>query len=426
MTCPCFFSFTKMLHTLQISIFWSREMPTFQRPYRFIPSPQKAGWVLFSVRAVPLFVFSVHCISLSRYVYFYLIHVILFVHIFLYYRLLYSILWMLPGVPMSWTCGCSNTWPFSRSGSWVKNPSREGKWPQRIIWIEVGEFDWIVYGLLKKGPFNKYLIHWRIRKYIYIHIYIFIFWIMCLHLAYGLHVLLTFAHAPWHLDMNFHRPGHPVSTTCQACWQISEFLSNTSTNREKVGRAAKSKDGLFVDGMISLSTWHFGSPRLWEILGFLAPKQTLQFTQKKSVASNRTTSNHRNAQWGTDSKWWRPSKNRLGSASGSIIRKKSIADYVCSRKIFDHQSENTTTFLLVVIPSVWLSKIRPQEMPSSPVRWSISLLKVSSLHLKPLGCLAAPAAIVPFDRSGVGLKIPAMSQSSEDDQRCIQRLMKTC
>lgn len=111
---------------------------------------------------------------------------------------------------------------------------------------------------------------------------------MCLHLACGLHVLLTFAHAPWHLDMNFHRPGHPVSTTCQACWQISEFLSNTSTNREKVGMAAKSKDGLFVDGLVSLSTWHFGSPRLWEILGFLsvfdfAPKQTLQFTAKKKV-----------------------------------------------------------------------------------------------------------------------------------------------
>ena len=52
---------------------WSREMPTFQRPHRFIPSPQEAvwlwrvffgqmlGWVLFSIRAVPLFVFSLHC-----------------------------------------------------------------------------------------------------------------------------------------------------------------------------------------------------------------------------------------------------------------------------------------------------------------------------------------------------------------------------
>lgn len=252
---------------------------------------------------------------------------------------------------------------------------------------------------------------------------------MCLHLACGLHVLLTFAHAPWHLDMNFHRPGHPVSTTCQACWQISEFLSNTSTNREKVGMAAKSKDGLFVDGLVSLSTWHFGSPRLWEILGFLsvfdfAPKQTLQFTaKKKSAASNRTTSNHGNAQWGNDSKWWRPSKNRLGSASGSIIRKKSIADYVCSRKIW---SSKRKLPLFCWCNSKCVTQKFYQEMPSSPVRWSISLLKVSSLHLKPLGCLAAPAAN-PFHSAGVvRLKIPAMSQSSEDDQRCIQRLMKTC
>ena len=108
---------------------------------------------------------------------------------------------------------------------------------------------------------------------------------------------------------------------------------------------------------------------------------------------------------------------------GKHHRQKSIADYVCSRKMVDHQSENTTTFLLVVIPSVWLSKIRPQEMPSSPVRWSISLLKVSSLHLKPLGCLAAPAAIVPIRPEWSGWKLEQVSQSSEDDQRCIQRLI---
>ena len=43
---PLFFFFTKILQTVRSNKhIWSREMPTFQRPHRFIPSPQKAVWL---------------------------------------------------------------------------------------------------------------------------------------------------------------------------------------------------------------------------------------------------------------------------------------------------------------------------------------------------------------------------------------------
>lgn len=204
---------------------------------------------------------------------------------------------MLPGVPMSWTCGCSNIWPFSR-GSKIQAAKGNDlstlhlqdvlNYIFELRLVNLAEFVLFTH----EGAFNKYLVH--TYTYIYIILYFYIIYILDNVLTFGLR-LTCFAYictCSLASRYEIHSPGHPVSTTCQACWQISEFLSNTSTNREKVGRAAKSKDGLFVDGMISLSTWHFGSPRLWEILGFLnvfdfAPKQTLQFTAKKKCCIER-------------------------------------------------------------------------------------------------------------------------------------------
>lgn len=150
---------------------------------------------------------------------------------------------------------------------------------------------------------------------------------MCLHLAYGLHVLLTFAHAPWHLDMKFIAQAILFPPHARRV----DRSRNSSRTLPRTGRRSAGQRSLRMAFL-----WMAWSVYPHDILDHQGSEKSLDFSmflilllsrpynlpQKKSAASNGTTSNHRNAQWGTDSKWWRPSKNRLGSASGSIIRKK--------------------------------------------------------------------------------------------------------
>lgn len=77
--------------------------------------------------------------------------------------------------------------------SWVKNPSREGKWPQHTSSVRCPElFELRLVNLTEfvlfthEGSFNKYLVHTYTYIYIYIVIYLYITYILDNVLTFGL------------------------------------------------------------------------------------------------------------------------------------------------------------------------------------------------------------------------------------------------